>query len=82
MKARTPPYRCEAATMLSPDSASAVSARSCADCPDAVATAATPPSSAATRFSNTSYVDMQLVSTQNRLPEEKARTTVGFPIRE
>lgn len=41
-------------TMLSPEPASAEIARNWADWPEDVATAAAPPSSAATRFSNTS----------------------------
>ena len=42
--------------MSSPAWAMLVMARNCAACPDAVASAATPPSSAATRFSKTSVV--------------------------
>lgn len=42
-------------TILSPVPAIALMARNWADCPDEVATAVTPPSSAAIRFSNTSY---------------------------
>ena len=41
--------------MLSPAPARALIARNWADCPDEVATAATPPSRAAIRFSKTSY---------------------------
>ena len=44
------------ATMLSPASAMVEMARNCAAWPDAVASAMTPPSSAATRFSKTSFV--------------------------
>jgi hypothetical protein len=46
--------------MLSPAPASVLIARNCADCPLAVATAITPPSSAATRFSKTSLVGFMM----------------------
>ena len=46
--------------MLSPALASVVIVVSCAACPLAVATAATPPSSAAMRFSNTSVVGFMI----------------------
>ncbi len=51
-----PPYSRLEDTMSSPAWAMLVMARNCAACPDAVASAATPPSSAATRFSKTSVV--------------------------
>lgn len=47
-------------TTLSPIPAKAMIVIICADCPDAVATAATPPSSAAIRFSKTSYIQIQI----------------------
>ena len=46
----------EVATILSPDFATANIAMMIAEVPDEVATAATPPSSAAIRFSKTSTV--------------------------
>ena len=53
-------------TILSPEPATALMARNWADCPDEVATAATPPSSAAIRFSNTSY--SLFISLKSRTP--------------
>ena len=43
-------------TILSPDPAIAATAMNCADWPDEAATAATPPSRAAMRCSNTSWM--------------------------
>jgi len=46
--------------MLSPAEQMVEMARNCADWPDEVANAALPPSSAATRFSNTSFVGFMM----------------------
>ena len=55
-----PPYRNEVETMLSPASQMVAIVRNWADWPDEVARAATPPSSAAIRFSNTSQVGFMM----------------------
>lgn len=49
-------YKFEVEMMLSPAWASVAMAMNCAACPDAVASAAAPPSSAAIRFSKTATV--------------------------
>ena len=51
-----PPYSEGVDTTLSPTWQMVVMARNCADIPEETATAPTPPSSAATRFSKTSFV--------------------------
>ncbi len=53
-----PPYSDVLETMWSPADASVRMARVSAACPEASATAATPPSSAATRCSKTSWVGL------------------------
>ena len=55
-----PPYRFGLDTMLSPACATFVIARNCAACPLATASAPTPPSSAATRASNTAFVGFMM----------------------
>ena len=47
-------------TMLSPAEQMVEMARNWADCPEEVASAAFPPSSAATRFSKTSFVGFMI----------------------
>ena len=55
-----PPYRKLVETMLSPAEQMVEMARNWADCPEEVASAALPPSSAATRFSKTSFVGFMI----------------------
>lgn len=69
-------------TMLSPESAMVEMARNCADWPDAVATAAAPPSSAVIRFSKTSYETKRASERRVSKNDTRGRTTVGLPMRE
>ena len=55
-----PPYRLGLATMCDPVSATFSRASSSADCPDAVSSPPTPPSSDASRFSTTSVVGFMI----------------------
>mmetsp|Transcript_13807 Transcript_13807/g.33267 ORF Transcript_13807/g.33267 Transcript_13807/m.33267 type:complete len:387 (-) Transcript_13807:250-1410(-) len=57
---KVPPYSDGVDTRLSPWQQMVVMARNCADMPEETATAPTPPSSAATRFSNTSLVGFMM----------------------
>lgn len=77
--ALTPPYKYELDTMLSPALAIVAIAMNCAACPLAVARAAAPPSSAAIRFSNTSYASRECTREENT---HRLLTTVGLPMRE